>query len=333
MKLINYLIALGLTCSFGFSAFSQDKKEMKKLEKDFAAYTGHKPAFKETEWNMCKFSVVYKLSSSMVAKDMDKNSEFKVKSSSGAYAVLNGINEADLQNLTDSIGGIFIKRMKEEAGIDVNTWSSFKDNPKAEKIKESAEDRELYSKSQGLAYALSVDETPHYNRVVVLVPGGKKLAKDIGGMVSEFQIVVDFADMIATASADISYKGYNTYQLSESVEQKMVPIVRITPKIGSQATWEAATDVQGTGIRAHNALGHMFSVGLSQDITSNENYVEDVVKNEGTVPEILSNRRNNKIEYATSWDVNTTPELYSKAVISAFNKYLDTVIKIYNYHK
>lgn len=315
------------------TALAQDKKEMKQLEQDYAAFTGHKKVFDHDQWSMCKFSVVYKLTSSMVAADMEKNSDFKVKSSSGAYAMLNGISEEDLQRITDKVGETFIQRMKEEAGVTINTWSSFKDNEHTDKLKESAEDREQYSKSQGLAYAMSYDQTPHYNRVIALVPDGKKLAKSLDGAVAELTLVVDFADMIASADADIKYKGFNTYTLTEKAAQRMVPLVRVTPKIGSQATWEAATDIQGTSVKAHDEYGYMFSVGLPFDVVSEVNYVESVKKNEGTLPTILANRRNNKVEYVTTWDVNTNATLYEKAVLDAVNQYLDTVIKIYTYHK
>lgn len=334
MKRMTFKLVLLLTAILvGGVALAQDKKEMKKLEQDYMAYTGHKKLFNHDQWSMCKFSVVYKLTSSMVAADVEKNSDFKVKSSSGAYAMLNGITEEDLQRITDKVGETFVKRMKEEAGITINTWSSFKDNEHTEKVKEEAEDREQYSKSQGLAYAMSYDETPHYNRVIVLVPGGKKLAKKLGGAVAELTLVVDFADMIASADADIKYKGFNTYTLTEKAEQQLVPFVRVAPKIGSQAAWEAATDIQGTGVKAHDEYGYIFSVGLLHDVVSNVNYVESVTKNEGMLPTILANRRNNKVEYVTTWDVNTNVELYEKAVLDAVNQYLDTVIKIYSYHK
>jgi hypothetical protein len=320
---------------------AQDKKEMKNLEKEYMAFTGHGKFYKKDTWSMCKFSVVYKLTSAMTAASMDKNDfeagKVKAKTSSGAYAILNGLSDEDLQSITDKVAETFQTRMKNELGVTVNSWSSFSDNKHTEKLKESAEDTEIYSKSQGLAYAVPFDGTPHYNRIIVLVPGGKKLAKDLDCAVSEFNLVVDFADMLAEAEAKVKYGGSSgntvTYNLTETVDTKMYPGVRITPNIGSQAALETGKNIQGTKISAHDEFGYIFSVGLTKDIVSQKTFVESVEESQGEIPAILANRRNNKIEYATTWNVNTTKELYEAAVIDAFNQYMDVVIKLYKYGK
>jgi hypothetical protein len=276
---------LVLTLSAGAVAFAQDKKEMKQLEKDYAAFTGHKKIYEADNWNMCKFTVVYKLTSAMTASSTDKNDygagKVKASASSGAYAILNGLSEEDLQKITDHVAQTFIERMKKEAGVDVRTWSTFKDNKHTDKIIEMAEeDREIYSRSQGLAYAVSYDESPHYNRIIVLVPNGKKLAKDLGGAVGEFTIVVDFAEMLAEAEAKVKYAGSSsstvTYNLTETVDQKMYPGVRIAPNIGSQAALETGKNIQGTKINVHDDLGYMFTVGMTKDVISNLNFIESL---------------------------------------------------------
>lgn len=334
--------ALALILSIVSTSYAQDKKEMKDLEKDYAAFTGHKKFYEVDNWNMCKFTVVYKLTSAMTASATDKNDygagKVKTSATSGAYAILNGLTDDDLQNITNKVAQTFIERMKKEAGVEIKTWSSFKDNKNTEKLLDIAEeDLELYSRSQGLAYAVPYDNTPHYNRIIVLIPGGKKLAKDLNGAVGEMNIIVDFADMLAEAEAKVKYAGSfgntTTYNLSETADQKMYPGVRIAPNIGSQAALETGQNIQGTKILAHDELGSMFSVGLVHDVTSDQNFVQSVDKNEGEIPAILANRRNNKMEYTTTWNVTTTPELYEAAVLDAFNKYLDVVIKLYNYNK
>lgn len=341
MKSIVYILIISLGLSS--NVIAQDKKEMNKMIKNHAAFIGHKKFFKNNEWAMCKFTVVYKLTTAMTAKSMDKNKEVgaKVKASSGAYGMLAGISDTNLQQITDSIARKFMERMKTEAGVNITTWSTFKDSKNTAKIIKTQEDRELYSRSQGLAYAVSYDNTPHYNRVIVTVPGGKKLAKELKKNVMEFTLYVDFAEMLATASADVSITGRtkigNTkttyFKWSESADQKLYPGVRIVPNIGSQATFEAATTISSTTIKGHTELGHIFSVGLPYDIVSNESFVEKIEEVKGEVPAILQNRRNNKIEYAKTFQIYTTPKKYEKAVLDAANKYFDKVIKIYNYGK
>ncbi len=341
MKTIIYILVF--TIGITNQLFAQDKKEMKKLEKEYGAWTGHKKFFKTTEWAMCKFTIVYKLTTAMTAKDMDKSKQVgaKVKASSGAYGMLAGISDTDLQQITDNVAQKFIERMKTEAGVDISTWSTFKDSKNTEKIKKTQEDRELYSKSQGLAYAVSYDGTPHYNRVIVLVPGGKKIAKELKKNVMEFTLYVDFADMLATAHADVTVTGSSTagntkttyFNWSEGGDQKLYPGVRIVQNLGSESLAELGKNLSSTTIKGHTELGQMFSVGLFHDIVSQKPFVDKIEEVKGEVPTILKNRRNNKIEYAKTFQIYTTPEKYGNAVLDAANKYFDTVIKIYNYGK
>jgi hypothetical protein len=338
MKTLTYTLAL--TIALSGQLFAQDKKEMKKLEKEYAAFTGHKKFFKTTEWAMCKFTVVYKLTTAMttIARDKSTQVRAKVKSTSGAYGMLAGVSEADLQKITDNVAKKFMERMKTEAGVDITTWSTFKDSKNTAKLVSKQEDRELYSKSQGLAYAMSYDETPHYNRVIALIPGGKKIAKELKRNVAEFTLYVDFADALATAHADVSVTGSSThgnttttyFTISEGGNQKIYPGIRIVRNLGSQSAIEMATSIGTTGVKGHNEIGNIFYVGLVNDVASSLPFVDKVEVVDGEVPEILKNRRNNKIEYTRTFQVYTTPERYGAAVLDAAKKYFDTVIKIYN---
>lgn len=335
MKLICYLALVTLSLNLG----AQDKKEMQDLEKRYAAFTGHKQFFKQKKWAMCKFSVVYKLSTAMTAKDVEKKmtegGEVKNVATSGAYALLNGLTEADLQAITNSVATNFIKRMKAEAGVEVITWSAFKDNPEAEKLRESAEETELFSVSQGLSYAMTYDGTPHYNRVIAFIPGGKKLAKDLGSTAMELTLVIDFAEVLAEAEAKIKYAGssYNSvsYNLQDLVGQSVVAGVRILPNAGSQATMEAATNLCHSGIKGHDALGYMFSTNVLSDIISPLPIASSLDKTT-ELPEILRNRRNNKMQNVSTWNVTTNKAQFEAAVLDAVNRYLNDYIKIYNYY-
>jgi hypothetical protein len=62
-------------------------------------------------------------------------------------------------------------------------------------------------------------------------------------------------------------------------------------------------------------------------------FAEKIEPNEGNIPEVLDNRKNNKIEYVNTFDVFTTPEKYGDAVMDVANKYFDLIIKYYNWHK
>lgn len=339
MKPLLLLSVASLICAT--NSMSQDKKAMKQLEKQYGAFTNHKKVFQQDEWATCKFSLVYKLTTAMTATSVDKKDygggKVKAKTSSGAYAVLSGVNESDLQAITEKVGERFAQRLKDEASIALKTWSAFSDAKHTAKLKEMEEDRESYSRSQGVSLAFSVDGAPHYNRVITLIPGGKKLSKEIEAAVSEITLIFDFAEMLATAEAKVKYGGSSaysvTYNISETTDQQIIPGIRLTPKIGSQAATEAATDIQGTQVKVQDELGYMFYVGLPQDIVSRANYVESIEESDGAIPAVLQNRRNNRMESTTTWTVHTTPAAYEKAVLDAVDQYLDVIIQILKYHQ
>lgn len=73
------ITTIGCTLLFIAGIYAQDKKEMKELEKQYMAFTDHKQFYKNKEWAMCKFSIVYKLSTAMTAKDVAKNKECELR--------------------------------------------------------------------------------------------------------------------------------------------------------------------------------------------------------------------------------------------------------------
>ncbi len=319
-------------CTFS-GLYAQDKKEIKAIEKEFGMYTSHSQFYKNKEWALCKFSIVFKLTTAMTTTALVNNKAIavKVKSTSGAYAILNGLTEADLQAITNRVAENFIKRMKEESGVNIATWSSFKNSKNTEELMEAREDREIYSKSQGLAYAMTYDSTPHYYRMIVYVPGGKKLAKELNKNVMEVCMYIDFADVVATATADIR-TGYGYYVWSKGADQKMDPGVRLRFNLGSQAAVaELGTNMSTTCIKGHDNYGYMFSMGFTKDIVSSLPFVDKIEPSKGKIPEVLSNRRNNKIEDVTTFNVFTNPPKFSDAVMDVTNQYFNNFIKVYNF--
>jgi hypothetical protein len=162
LRVITLLLSTLFISSISFGQSKEDKARIKELEKAYTCFSNHKPYFKADEkLAMMRMHIVFKLTTAKISKAMSKNDYIKAKSSSGAYGMLSGVSEEDLQKITDQVMENYIKRMKEELGIEVITWSTFKDSPNSKKLKEQAfESRELYSKSQGLGYALSYDDTP-----------------------------------------------------------------------------------------------------------------------------------------------------------------------------
>jgi len=314
----------------------EGKDEIKAIEKEYGMWTSHGKFYKNKEWAMCKFSVVYKLTTSMTAKAMAKSKDdaMKVKTSSGAFAILNGISEADLQKTTDMVAQNFIKRMKDEAGVNVSTWNSYKSSKNTDDLREEQEDKEIYSKSQGLAYAMTYDSTPHYNRVIVFIPGGKKLSKELNKNVMEMCLYIDFADVVATAAANISsVEGISTitYTLSKETDQKMYPGIRLVPNLGSESPGEIGKNLSTTNIKGHDHYGYMFSIGLLNELVSPLEFVDKIEPSDGKLPAVLSNRRNNKLKDVTTFNVFVNPEKFTAAVMDVANQYFDKLIKVYKF--
>ncbi len=338
-KSAQILTTLTLCLFVGTLVAQKSSKETKKmLEKRYACFSGHKPIYKNNNWNMVKFHIVYKLTSAQVSKAMDKNDYQKVKSSSGSYGILTGISEQDLLDITGKVAENFTKRMKDEAGITVKTWSSFKDSKNTAKLVEKADPSpEIYSKSQGLGYCVAVDGTPIWNKVIAIVPGGKKLAKETGGHNGMLTMYIDFAKMEASASAYVSNAtksgNYMVWKFSEGADQSIVTGVRLVPSMGSQNVWEAATNLGTTMCGVQSEMLHSWSMtyagGNDENFTSTVPFATDVQEFKGQLPTVLANRSNNKIEYVKTFEVKTTPELYGKAVMDVTNKFFDDIITYY----
>lgn len=332
------LLLFSLSLLISISTQAQSKKEIKDFEYVNGA-TVHKKFYDNDEWAICKFSIIYKLSTASVAKDMAKNKEVgaKVKSSSGAYAMLEGVSEADLQVITNKVAENFIKRMKDEAGVSIVGWSEIKNASNTDKLLESAEEKEIYSKSQGLAYAMTFQDAPHYNRVVVLIPGGKKLSKEIDKHVVEVSMIIDFADVVAEADAVVNITGRSStaisYEWGESADQKIYTGVRLMGNIGGNDAGEANLSLATTKLFAHDKYGYYFGISGGVGYVSDVSFADSIEKNEGEVPAILANRRNNKIEYASTFNVSTTPAKYEEAVLDVTNKWFDNIIKYYTWNQ
>lgn len=348
MKTKILVLVVGMAFLTTLSAQTKEEKAtIKELEKGYAAFSNHKKFFTTQKWAMVRFHIIYKLTTAMISEDVEKDNwnSLKVSTSAGAYGMLDGVTEADLEQITAMVAENFIQRMKDEAGVEVLTWSAFKDHPSAEKIIEKQdEDIEIYSKSQGLGYAISYDGTPVWNKVIQIVPGGKKLAKDLEANVMNLSFYVDFAQTEAEAKASISI-GNRTiidgqwgvpYSLSKEANMSILPGVRVIPKLGSQAAFEGATDIGYSGVTGHSEILHTFTFlempnsGTELRLTSTVPFADEIVKQEGEVPPILQNRKNNKIEFASTFLVKTNPEKYGAAVVDATNLYFDDLITYYN---
>ena len=333
MKRFFYSIAcILLIGSFSLNAQSkEDKAKIKQLEKEYACFSNHKKFFANEKWQFVKCHIVYKLTTAKVAKSMSKNDYVKAKSSSGAYGILVGIDEADLQRITNKVVENFIARMKNEAGVDITSWSNVANSKNAEKIKELAEDPELYSKSQGLGYAISYDGNPVWNKVITIVPGGKKLAKETGRHNLNFSLYIDFAEAMAEANTYVSSKGDWVYW-GESAEQDVVPIVQLSRNLGSQSVFDEAGNAGSTMISGQSEVLHTFSMSHvdGKQIRSDVNFATKIESFDGELPAVLENRKNKKVEYVQTFEVHTTPEKYEAAVMDVTNKYFTDFITYYN---
>ena len=338
MKSIQTFAILAVSLLLTHSVAGQDKEVIKELETHYGVYS-HKKSFND-KWAMTKFQIVYKLSTAMVAKTMDKGDYAKVKSSAGAYALLSGITEEDLQAITDKVAENFIKRMKEEAGVEILTWSAFEDSKSTKKLKEIAEDPELYNKSQGLALTMTYDGTPPWNKVIAIVPGGKGLSKELGANHANLSMIIDFAAAEAEATAFVkenySGNGWVNITYGESQDASLTPILGVRTGLGGSTLDKgnlANTSVATFTENLYSWYMTAINWGDLDRLASSVPYAESIEEFEGELPELFASRKNNKIEYVKTFVVKTTPELYEAAVMNATNRYFDDIIRCYNASK
>lgn len=161
---------------------------------------------------------------------------------------------------------------------------------------------------------------------------------------------IDFAEMLSEANAWVSSKrGISSYSYDglgtwttrtpithtwgESADQGIKTGVRLSPNMGVQGSWEAATTLGGTEFKGQSPLLHSFYIGMNGsnagDFVLPLPFADKVEEFKGEIPAILNNRMNKKVEYVKTFVVHTTPEKYGAAVMDVTNKFFDDIIEYY----
>lgn len=346
MKQLFAFLSIAIITISSYGQSKEDEAKYKEWTKqgnrEAQHYTfNHKQYWKnDQDWTFCKVAIHFKqITSDKVVETHDNLGKGNLsKTEAQSWAVLEGVKDETYQEIVDEFV-IMLRDRLAPHGITVETWNTIKDNPNTEDIKKavkSDEDMVIFDKNEGAAITKTADNGPYYSHVIVFVPGGKKLSKEINRLLAELDVVLDFAffDMAMNAYlSDESWELTGNGLGSEWVKKKtyaseasgsVYPIVHIAPMFGG-GMGEAF--MLSTKLFAQDKYGYTSQLNLRQPIYSDIDYSTEIIKSNDLPENIKSNYKT--IKDRDGWNhffiynVKTTDELYKEASLNALSKYLD----------
>lgn len=340
--ILGTLMLLGSTC---YAQSKEDQARYKEwgkqgnLDAPYYVYN-HKQFWSKNDpnWTLCKFALHFKqvTSDKEVTVNEDVGSTSNIRTAEAqSWAVLNGVSDHTFQEITDEFYEMFKARMADN-GITVETWSSIKDLSEAEKIKdksEKEEDRYIFNKHEGAATTKTVDGGPYYKHVIVFVPGGKKLSKEIKRLVMELDLIIDFAmfDVALNAYKESEHWEWDNYwgdvkvtTFASKASGNIYPVAHIAPRFG-EGFGEGS--LMTSKLFGHDQYGYTTTFQVRQPLITNKTFASEIIESHDLPEEIRQNYKTTKEKDGWNhffiYDVKTTDEEYKEAVLDLLSKFLD----------
>ena len=264
--------------------------------------------------------------------------ELKFRSSSvgkigttSSYAILEGIDSALFQTITNEFYVIFSEKLK-GAGITLVDLEKIKATKKYKEIvADTKEKRNYSSKETGAATIYTQNHDP------IFAPTGMKLYKyqsEIEAGVTNLLLMVDFIEFDMTAK-DVYHDFFDKSNKTSTVTAKVRPAIKITSGWAESSQEDKFGAVPGLTIVNKKMMGPLFSTTLP--IYSP--YEADVTTHDGSVPEFAKNRSRlfggGPMQLGT-FVVKPNQEAFHKSAIEALTRYAEyvaAIIKSYNEDK
>lgn len=248
-----------------------------------------------------------------------------------SYAILEGIDSATFQAITNEFYVIFSDKLK-SAGITMVDLEKIKATKKYQEIvAESIVKRNYSSKETGASTVYTQNHDP------IFAPTGMKLFKyqsELGTGVTNLLLMVDFIEFDMTAK-DVHHDFFDKSNKTTTITAKIRPSIKITSGWAESSQEDKYGMLPGLTITNKKMMGPLFSTSLP--IYSP--YEADVTTNDGSVPDFAKNRTRffggGPLQLGT-FVVKPSQEAFHKAAIEALTRYADyvaVIIKSYNEKK
>lgn len=324
------LILTVIACTFQLSG--QDKKELKALSKKYNEYD-QGPYKKETTVAILGSNLRFK-----VASHQSETNSWKDEKSYkfGAYAVLQGIDDALMQDISNTYYTMLVSKFK-ELGINVVPYAKIENAKSFAKLKEKDLKENInIKKSWGVTKTFNYDAHDYivWNNAAPFGPH-QKITKEIKAMLFNSQVTIDFCHI----GIDISQSGTNYYGTNKRVvytegNASIVPGIHILGYTYNDNGLNMLEDnTFNFSISPSGKQNNLILNTHKSDIESTTQYALKTEMCDGCTPEFAKGRLK-LFEHNTGTVVITAdPELYKKAVLEALQKYLDEVFLIYGAYR
>ena len=316
--------AIALLLMLAATTTAQDKKELKAIEKKYNVY--------ESGNIMAKSDKVAILGANLRFKIASKQSETTSRKAAAQarfsdYAVLEGVDEAVLQELSNTYRPMLENRFT-ELGMEVLPYTAIEGSKSYDKlIEKSTEKREVVKKEWGVAKVYSAGEHP-YLVINGAAPFGPqyKIPKELGALVVNSTMTIDFSHIgISISQGGRSYGGTVYTEGSSSV----VPVIHIDGHTYNDNGLNMYKDNSYIfTYRDQNKVFHSYA----HDIESTKDYATSAERCNDCTPAFATRSGFSLRAMEAGMGmvvIKADPEHFKAAVVDALNQYLDEVFMLY----
>lgn len=243
---------------------------------------------------------------------------------STAYAVLDGIDDALFQEITDEFYDIYTSKMA-DAGIPYADYDKISASKTYKKYSvENVDSREYDHKDNGTAKIFTQNNVPFFNYPTLITKIGK-MQKEVGAGLTTLRLTIDFVefDMEMKRSYSLSYRR------TES-SANVLPAVKVTSTFQEGSLDQALTGSYFNAPGLYITNTKLFSAGFQQQKPIFAAFDAKVSTYDDKVPQ-FANKANNwfggGMQLGT-FVVEPTREDYKKAALQALTQYAEMIATI-----
>lgn len=271
----------------------------------------------------CKTALHFKVVSKateIAGKGMDN------RASATTYAILDGVSEETMQEISDQYYLILQKKLK-EIGFTMLPFDNVKKHKVYEKMVNKEKNRTHVEKSRGAALTFTAYNGPngkYHEGNIAYWSFYKKIAKANKALVINSDVIVEFANF------DIDLKKTRGFRYtSATATANVLPDVIVTPYTSADAGGTGMFDQTSSSISFLDAKGMSFNLAANKSISFGGDFATKIDSHSGEMPKIMKRLVNIKgnLDLSTgTFKITANDELFKKDVLAALEKYADIMV-------
>lgn len=263
-------------------------------------------------------------SAEMVTDGKGKNTQ-----SAKTYAILENVDSALCQEITNEFAVMFEQKMK-EAGVTLVDLAKIQGSKNYKKFSEEQSSRNFDHKDYGTAHVYTQNNIPFF----YYPTGALKIAKYVGELeagAAFLRLTLDFVEFDLETS-----KSYGWDVTTTNFSAKAFPVIKVTSEPYAEGTWDMATGANKAGGLSLMDHKKYFSAYFSQQKPIYEKYDAKIDAYDNKVPKFANKRYRvfggGALQMGT-FVLEADRASFKAAAMKALSRYMDYVVatvKSYN---